>query len=114
MPNNFVNAVLGILETKCLNVLHKSKNAILGRWYSKARVSKRPSHKSTACLRALYCTNLTCSDLNECQKNFVSIVLRDLAVAGAFFLCLGLTSPALRAQALPELPPLAIEHFDPV
>jgi len=35
----------------------------LGRWYSTARVSKRPSHKSAACLRARYCTDLTWSDL---------------------------------------------------
>src|SRR6266508_1717102 len=49
--------------TKFLNVSHKSKHATLGRWYSTARVSKRPSHWSAACLRARYCTNLTCSDL---------------------------------------------------
>src|SRR6266540_5793252 len=67
--------LLSALETKCLNVLYKSKHATLVRWYSTARVSKRPSHKSTACLRARYCTNLTCSDLNKCQKNLVSKVL---------------------------------------
>jgi tetratricopeptide (TPR) repeat protein len=40
--------------------------------------------------------------------------LNGVALTGAFFLCLGLISPALRAQALPELAPLAIEQFDPV
>src|SRR5262245_3190020 len=40
---------------------------MLGRWYSTARVSKRPSHKSAACLRARYCTDLTWSDLNKRQ-----------------------------------------------
>jgi len=59
--DNLVNTVFSALETKCLNVLHKSKNTTLGRWYSAARVSKRPSHKSTACLRARYCTNHMCS-----------------------------------------------------
>jgi hypothetical protein len=40
----------------------------LGRWYSTARVSKRPSHKSAACLRGRYCTNLTCSGLTNAKK----------------------------------------------
>src|SRR5262245_36740591 len=56
------------LKTKFLNVSHKSKHATLGRWYSTARVSKRPSHMSAACLRARYCTNLTCSDLTNAKK----------------------------------------------
>src|SRR6266498_1647758 len=51
---------------------------ILGRWYSTARVSKRPSHKSAACLRARYCTNLTGSDLNKCQKNLVNALFSAL------------------------------------
>src|SRR5215510_995912 len=40
-----------------------------------ARVSKRPTYKTAACLRARYCTNLTCPDLNKCQKNLVNAVL---------------------------------------
>src|SRR6266498_5164233 len=67
--------LLSALETKCLNVLHKSKHATLGRWYSTARVSKRPTYEAAACLRARYCTNLTCSDLNKCQKNLVNALL---------------------------------------
>jgi len=39
--------------------------SILGHRYSTARVSKRPSHETAACLRARYCTGLTCSDLDS-------------------------------------------------
>src|SRR6266498_1065689 len=46
----------------------KSKHTTLGRRYSTARVSKRPSHRSAACLRARYCTNLACSDLAKITK----------------------------------------------
>src|SRR5262245_21613338 len=49
--------------TKFLNVSHKSKHATSGRWYSTARVSKRLTYETAACLLARYCTNLTCSDL---------------------------------------------------
>src|SRR5262249_33908164 len=41
----------------------KSGHATLGQRYSTARVSKRPSHRSAACLRARYCTNLAWFDL---------------------------------------------------
>jgi len=34
---------------------------------STARVSKRPSHQSAACLRARYCARLTQSDLDESE-----------------------------------------------
>src|SRR5215468_12717375 len=36
----------------------KSEYATLEHWYSTARVSKRPTGESAACLRARYCTNL--------------------------------------------------------
>src|SRR5215813_9726253 len=61
--------------TRFLNVSYKSKDATLGRWYGTARVSKRPPHKSAACLRARYRTNLMCSDLNKCPKNSVNALL---------------------------------------
>src|SRR5262249_47471846 len=53
----------------------KSKHATLGRWYSTARVSKRLTYETAACLRARYCTNLTCSDLNKCQNNLVNALI---------------------------------------
>src|SRR5215510_14405127 len=39
------------------------KRLAKGRWYSTARVSKRLIHRSTACLRARYCTDLAWPDL---------------------------------------------------
>jgi len=39
----------------------------LGHRYSTARVSKRPTDESAACLRARYCTNLACFDLETFQ-----------------------------------------------
>src|SRR6266540_3126462 len=64
--------------TKFLNVSHKSKHATLGHWYSTARVSKRLTYETAACLRARYCTNLTCSDLNKCPKNLVNALVSGL------------------------------------
>src|SRR5262249_52809455 len=43
----------------------KSNQATLGHRYSTARVSKRLHHRTAACLRARYCTGLTCSDLDR-------------------------------------------------
>jgi len=39
------------------------------RQYSTARVSKRPIYKTTACLRARYCTDLMCSDLVDNRED---------------------------------------------
>jgi len=41
----------------------KSGHATLWRRHSTARVSKRPTHRSPACLRARYCADLTWLDL---------------------------------------------------
>ena len=54
--------------TMLFGVTPKSKPATLGRRYSTTRVSKRLIDESAACLRARYCTNLDCSDLNKRQK----------------------------------------------
>src|SRR5262245_60778373 len=55
------------ISSKCLfskqGPITKSNHATLGHWYSTARVSKRQSHWSAACLRARYCTSLAWSDL---------------------------------------------------
>jgi len=40
----------------------------MGRWYSTARVSKRLTDQPAACLRARYCTNPACFDL-DVKKN---------------------------------------------
>jgi hypothetical protein len=42
----------------------KSGHATLGHRYSTARVSKRLTNETAACLRARYCTNLTWFDLD--------------------------------------------------
>ena len=76
MKNSFSHEARGCAEapnsetlvTKFLNVFHKSKHATLERWHSIALVSKRLTYETAACLRARYCTNLTCSDLNKRQK----------------------------------------------
>src|SRR5215510_2839142 len=47
----------------------KSKRAILRRWYGTARVSKRLTYDAAACLRARYCTILTCSDSKQGEFN---------------------------------------------
>src|SRR5262249_46892074 len=47
----------------------KSKHTILRRRYSATRVSKRPCHRSAACLRARFCAILTCSDLKQGEFN---------------------------------------------
>src|SRR5262245_43274401 len=39
--------------------------------------------------------------------------LRELAAVVVLFFCLGPATPGLLAQALPELPPLTVENFDP-
>src|SRR6266545_980840 len=49
------------------NLGAKSGQATLRHRYSTARVSKRQTHRSAACLRARYCTDLACSDLVESQ-----------------------------------------------
>ena len=64
--------------TQFMNVSHKSKHATLGRWYSTARVSKRLTYETAACLRARYFTNLSCSDLDKCQKNLVNALVSGL------------------------------------
>src|SRR5215813_11523376 len=66
---------LSALGTKFLNVSHRSEHSTLERWYSTARVSKRLTYEMAACLRARYCTNLTCSDLNKCQNNLVNALI---------------------------------------
>src|SRR5215471_15837672 len=43
--------------------LSKSGQVTLGHWYSTARVSKRLTHRSAACLRARYCADLAWLDL---------------------------------------------------
>src|SRR6266508_4273015 len=88
--------LLSALETKCLNVLYKSKHATLVRWYSTARVSKRLTYEMAACLRARYCTNLTCSDLNRCQWTTKAIpsYRTPKAVAALFYACFSHNFPS--------------------
>src|SRR5262245_8287489 len=52
------------------SILAKSGQVKLGHRYSTARVSKRPTDESAACLRARYCTDLAWLDLerNPCAK----------------------------------------------
>src|SRR5262245_26781271 len=58
-------SVLNTTLNQFLNVSHKSKHVTLGRWHSTARVSQPPTYEAAAGLRARYCANLTCSDLNR-------------------------------------------------
>ena len=51
------------LRTPIANPVYTRLKTDLGRWYSAARVSKRPTDEYAACLRARYCIDLAWYDL---------------------------------------------------
>src|SRR5262245_36579935 len=62
----FQSVSLSVISYWAFLSVELNRHATLGHRYSTARVSKRLPHRSAACLRARYCTDLACVDL----KNF--------------------------------------------
>src|SRR5262245_47446463 len=61
-----------MLDVRCQMPEAKSGQVTLGHRYSTARVSKRRTHRSAACLRARYCTDLAWLDLKPFRNGYAA------------------------------------------